>query len=130
MKIFVKLIAWFFIIFSVIIACECIANGNVKSSSSFSSSHSSSSESMIDEISSIREEVNSSFFSEYFSSSATPSYNTNSETESAYEIIDIVFVSRSGKIHDNSDCSGMKYYQCMEFSEAINRGYSLCQNCY
>lgn len=41
-----------------------------------------------------------------------------------------VYVSRSGKIHNNSSCSGMKYYKKMGYNDARKAGYDLCQNCY
>lgn len=41
-----------------------------------------------------------------------------------------VYVSDYGKIHKNPNCSGMKYYKVMSYSEAVKAGYSRCQNCY
>lgn len=41
-----------------------------------------------------------------------------------------VYVSRTGKIHSNPNCSGMKYYTEMTYDEAIASGYDLCKNCY
>lgn len=42
-----------------------------------------------------------------------------------------VYVSQSGgKIHRYNDCSGMKYYDVMTYSEAIDKGFDLCQKCY
>ena len=41
-----------------------------------------------------------------------------------------VYVSKSGKIHSISYCSGMKYYTEMSYDEAVDRGYDFCQNCY
>lgn len=42
-----------------------------------------------------------------------------------------VYVSQSGgKIHRYNDCSGMKYYDVMTYSEAIEKGFDLCQKCY
>ena len=40
-----------------------------------------------------------------------------------------VYVSKSGKIHFKSDCSGMKNYTEMTYAEAIAAGYSLCSKC-
>lgn len=41
-----------------------------------------------------------------------------------------VYVSRTGKIHRISNCSGMKYYTKMDYYEALDEGYVHCQNCY
>ena len=41
-----------------------------------------------------------------------------------------VYVSKNGKIHRYSDCSGMKYYTTMSYSQAIAQGYDLCKKCY
>lgn len=42
-----------------------------------------------------------------------------------------VYVSQSGgKIHRYNDCSGMKYYDVMTYSEAIDKGFELCQKCF
>lgn len=41
-----------------------------------------------------------------------------------------VYVSRAGKIHRISYCSGMKYYTAMSYDEAVRRGYDFCENCY
>ena len=42
-----------------------------------------------------------------------------------------VYVSKSGKkIHRTPNCSGMKNYWTMSYDEAVDRGYSHCQNCY
>lgn len=42
----------------------------------------------------------------------------------------IVYVSKTGKIHKISYCSGMKYYTEMEYDEAVDKGYVFCKNCY
>ena len=45
--------------------------------------------------------------------------------------VTIVYVSKSGKkIHRIPNCSGMKNYWTMSYDEAVDRGYSHCQNCY
>ncbi len=41
-----------------------------------------------------------------------------------------VYVSRNGKIHSVSDCSGMKYYTEMTLGDADSRGYVYCKNCW
>ena len=42
-----------------------------------------------------------------------------------------VYVSKSGnKIHRIKNCSGMKYYREMTYSDAVNAGYDICNNCY
>lgn len=41
-----------------------------------------------------------------------------------------VYVSRYGKIHSISTCSGMKYYTKMKYADAIEEGYIKCKNCY
>lgn len=41
-----------------------------------------------------------------------------------------VYVSRTGKIHRIRNCSGMKYYTAMDYEDAVDAGYSHCQNCY
>ena len=57
---------------------------------------------------------------------APKSSSTSSSTQVSYT----VYVSRYGKIHKRSNCSGMKYYTAMSYSDAINAGYSKCKNCY
>lgn len=53
------------------------------------------------------------------------------EEEDDYEYSGItVYVSRSGKIHSNPRCSGMKYYTEMDYDEAVENGYDFCMNCY
>ena len=47
-----------------------------------------------------------------------------------YDYDETVYVSNYGKIHSDSSCSGMKYYEEMEYEEAIAEGYDLCQKCY
>lgn len=44
-----------------------------------------------------------------------------------YDII--VYVSRYGKIHSYSNCSGMVYYKTMTFFDAINEGNVVCKKC-
>lgn len=42
-----------------------------------------------------------------------------------------VYVSKSGgKIHLRSNCSGMKYYYTMTYSEACEHGYDHCKKCF
>lgn len=42
-----------------------------------------------------------------------------------------VYVSKSGKkVHQKSDCSGMKYYTTMTYKEAQNKGLDFCDNCW
>ena len=41
----------------------------------------------------------------------------------------IVYVSRYGKIHSNSSCSGMIYYTSMPLSSAISKGFIVCKKC-
>ena len=41
-----------------------------------------------------------------------------------------VYVSRNGKIHLCSDCSGMKYYSTMTYGQAVSRGYKKCDKCF
>lgn len=43
---------------------------------------------------------------------------------------DTVYISRTGKIHIFNNCSGMKYYEEMEFGEAKDEGYVLCKLCF
>ena len=57
------------------------------------------------------------------------SYNNSGYNDDA-GINSVVYVSNSGKIHRNKNCSGMKYYTKMSYSEAIARGYEQCKNCY
>lgn len=49
---------------------------------------------------------------------------------SGYSLSMTVYVSNSGKIHTNSHCSGMKYYNTMTYGHACQYGYSHCQNCF
>lgn len=47
------------------------------------------------------------------------------------DIFRTVYVSRSGhKIHLNSGCSGMKYYDEMTYGEACAAGYAHCLKCF
>lgn len=56
------------------------------------------------------------------SAETVPDDNTDDKT---------VYVSKSGgKIHRYNDCSGMKYYDVMTYSEAIDEGFDLCQKCF
>lgn len=41
-----------------------------------------------------------------------------------------VYVSNSGKVHLDSDCSGMKSYTTMTIEEAYNAGYERCERCW
>ena len=41
-----------------------------------------------------------------------------------------VYVSRSGKIHLHSSCSGMEYYTETLYSEAVKQGYAECSKCF
>ena len=41
-----------------------------------------------------------------------------------------VYVSRNGKIHLRSNCSGMKYYSTMTYGQAVSRGYKKCDKCF
>lgn len=41
-----------------------------------------------------------------------------------------VYVSNNKKIHRRSNCSGMKKYKEIDFSEAISYDYELCPKCY
>ena len=41
-----------------------------------------------------------------------------------------VYVSRSGKIHLHSSCSGMEYYTETLYSEAVKQGYTECSKCF
>ena len=53
------------------------------------------------------------------------------EDEDEYEYSGVtVYVSRTGKIHSNRSCSGMKYYTRMDYNEAVDEGYDFCMNCY
>ena len=59
------------------------------------------------------------------SSNYETAYDNNDDEYSAP-----VYVSRTGKIHKKSNCSGMKYYTVMDYDEAVNNGYDFCNNCY
>jgi len=59
-----------------------------------------------------------------------PTFTLPTIPDQTEDISEIVYVSKSGKIHRISYCSGMKYYTPMTYNEAIRRGYSRCQNCY
>ena len=57
------------------------------------------------------------------SSSTRPSTTSDNQFSTVY-------VSRNGVIHRQSNCSGMKYYTEMGYSDAIAAGYRLCSKCY
>jgi len=59
-----------------------------------------------------------------------PKFETEQKQETVKKDSYTVYVSNYGKIHKNSNCSGMIYYEAMSYSEAIKKGYSRCQNCY
>lgn len=50
---------------------------------------------------------------------------SNNHTEN-----ETVYVSKTGKIHKFSNCSGMQYYTEMLYDEALDNGYDFCMNCY
>ncbi|MBE6531874.1 MAG: hypothetical protein E7679_07325 [Ruminococcaceae bacterium] len=58
------------------------------------------------------------------------SKSKGSDTEKEKRRVVIVYVSRYGKIHTDSDCSGMIYYEAMSFNEAIQLGHDLCNKCF
>lgn len=64
--------------------------------------------------------------------SSIPSFDFDFEfEEDDYEYSGVtVYVSKSGKIHNNPRCSGMKYYTEMDYDEAVENGYDFCMNCY
>lgn len=78
----------------------------------------------------------SSNYSSYSSppSVTVPSYNYDFDFEMPEDDGEdsgiTVYVSRSGKIHNNPRCSGMKYYTEMDYNEAVHNGYDFCKNCY
>ena len=56
------------------------------------------------------------------------SYNSSANTSDRYART--VYVSKSGKkVHSIPNCSGMKYYYEMSYSDAVNKGYDFCENC-
>lgn len=55
---------------------------------------------------------------------------SDSGSEDTSTVGGTVYVSRNGKIHTNPNCSGMKYYTEMSYSEAVSSGYDKCQKCY
>lgn len=42
----------------------------------------------------------------------------------------VVYVSRSGIMHESSICSGMKYYTAMYYYKAVENGHPRCRNCF
>lgn len=62
------------------------------------------------------------------SSSSSSSSSSSQKTPSTG--VGEVYVSRNGKIHTRSDCSGMKYYTAMSYEAAVNAGYDHCGKCY
>lgn len=61
--------------------------------------------------------------------SQTIEYKTT--PKSGYDLSMTVYVSISGgKIHRNSGCSGMQYYNTMTYGEACEAGYSHCSKCF
>ena len=59
-----------------------------------------------------------------------PAYYRGSSSGNTPNQDSTVYVSKYGKIHKSSDCSGMKYYDTMTYSEARSEGYVRCQNCF
>lgn len=57
-------------------------------------------------------------------------FDDESTEHSDDEDEETVYVSKSGKIHRNRRCSGMKYYTEMSEEKAIEKGYDFCKNCY
>lgn len=49
---------------------------------------------------------------------------------SGYSSNTTVYVSRNGKIHLRSNCSGMKNYTTMTLGQADSRGYKRCDKCF
>ena len=47
-----------------------------------------------------------------------------------FKLSKTVYVSTSGKIHKNSNCSGMKKYTKMTYEEACELGYEHCKKCF
>ena len=73
-----------------------------------------------------------SFSSSFNSSSiSSPSSSGSDYTSSTgYSSSTTVYVSRAGKIHLSSTCSGMKYYTTMTLGKAESAGYDHCQKCF
>lgn len=62
---------------------------------------------------------------------ATPKSTTyKTKPKKGYDLERTVYVSRTGKIHLRSNCSGMKNSDPMTYAEACERGYVHCQNCF
>lgn len=62
------------------------------------------------------------------------SNNENTHKKNDHTVSDryerTVYVSKSGKkVHSIPNCSGMKYYYEMSYSDAKNAGYDFCDNC-
>lgn len=55
-------------------------------------------------------------------------YDYNDEMEKSSS--PTVYISKSGKIHSVSGCSGMKDYRTMSLEKALNTGYKYCSNCW
>lgn len=56
-------------------------------------------------------------------------YETHKEYET-YKNDDItIYVSKYGKIHAVSNCSGMNRYTTMTYYDALNKGYVVCKKC-
>ena len=51
-----------------------------------------------------------------------PTYYTNDADKTVY-------ISSSGIMHKINNCSGMKEYEVMSYADAIEDGYSMCENC-
>lgn len=62
--------------------------------------------------------------------SSTPADTDASGSGSVLSDDATVYVSDSGKIHQRSDCSGMKYSTAMTYAEAKSRNYEECKNCF
>ncbi len=64
---------------------------------------------------------------------ATPKSKSTTYKTEPYSWCDLnrtVYVSRNGKIHLRSNCSGMQYSDAMTYGEACERGYVHCKKCF
>lgn len=57
-------------------------------------------------------------------------FDTETKNETRPTQSKTVYVSKSSKkVHSIPNCSGMKYYYTMTYSEAVKKGYAFCKNC-
>lgn len=73
-----------------------------------------------------------SYYNGYWSNVANSNAPRSSANQNNYSTTtsNTVYVSNKGKIHKYPNCSGMKYYTEMTYSDAVAAGYDFCSKCW